>query len=256
VARRVETPAPAKPRWLLWARIALWAGVFAGLAWGGKEVHSFLLRDPRFHLENLEIHGDRYTSSARLQAVFAPDFGKSVFQIPLAERRRHLLAVDWVRTAAVTRVWPNRIIVKVTEREPVAFAKLPISGSVRHWMALTDSDGVLLTIPPRVRFRLPVLSGISEDQSDEERRQRVQVMERLLSDLGAQAKDISEINAASTQDLRVVADAYGHGVELIMGDGNYRSRYLNFLSHYPEIRKHSERASVFDLRIDDRISAR
>ena len=86
--------------------------------------------------------------------MFAADLGKSVFQLPLAERRRHLLAMDWVRTAAVTRVWPNRILVTITERTPVAFAKLPIAGSVRHWMALMDADGVLLSIPPKVRFRL------------------------------------------------------------------------------------------------------
>jgi hypothetical protein len=48
----------------------------------------------------------------------------------------------------------------------------------------------------------------------------------------------------------------GQAVELWLGDQRFRSRYLNFLSHYPEIRKHSERAGVFDLRLDDRIFAR
>src|SRR5436305_3455004 len=142
--RKPEPPKPARSKWLLWSRILVWSAAFASVAWGGKEVHSFLLRDPRFRLENLEIHGAQYTSPARVQSAFSPDFDKSVFQIPLAERRRHLLAIDWVRTASVTRVWPNRLIVTVTERKPVAFAKLPIAGSVRHWMALIDADGVLL----------------------------------------------------------------------------------------------------------------
>lgn len=238
------------------ARIVVWMAVFAGVAFGAKEMEMFLQRDPRFGLSGLEIHGAQYSNRTRLQAVFAPDYGRSVFQIPLAERRRHLLAVDWVRTASVTRVWPNRIVVTVTERSPVAFAKLPIAGSVRHWMALIDSEGVLLAIPPRVRFRLPVISGITEEQTDEERRVRIEGAEHLLSDLGPQAKDISEINMASTQELRVTADVEGQGVELWLGDQHFRSRYQNFLSHYGEIRKHSERASVFDLRLDDRISTR
>ena len=101
-----------------------------------------------------------------------------------------------------------------------------------------------------------MLSGVTEEQTDEERRLRVEAMEHLLSDLGPQAKDISEINAASTQDVRVIADVDGQGVELLLGDQHYRSRYLHFLSHYEEIRRHSEQASVFDLRMDDRISAR
>jgi hypothetical protein len=81
-------------------------------------------------------------------------------------------------------------------------------------------------------------------------------MRHLLSDLGPQAKDISEVNSASTRDLRVIADVNGQAVELWLGDQRYRSRYVNFLNHYGEIRRHSERASVFDLRLDDRIFAR
>ncbi len=140
----------------------------------------------------------------------SPDAHHSVFEIPLAERRRHLLAVDWVRTALIERIWPNRIVVTITERMPVAFAKLPIAGSLRHWLALIDEEGILLSIPPKVRFRLPVLSGVSEDQTDDERRLRVESMQHLLADLGPQAKDISEINAASAQDMRVIANVEEH----------------------------------------------
>jgi len=253
-----KPPAPPKPRfnWRLWLRVGAWACAFGCVAFASKQVEFYLQRDPEFALRTLEISGSRFTSRPRIQAVFGPDAGKSVFQIPLAERRRHLLAIDWVRTATVTRVWPNRIVVRITERTPVAFARLPIAGSVRHSLALIDDDGVLLSLPPKVRYRLPVLSGVNEEQTDEERRLRVQTMKHLLEDLGPQAKEISEINAASTQDVRVMADVNGQSVELWMGDQRYRSRYLNFLSHFGEIRRHSERANVFDLRLDDRILAR
>ncbi|MGD1071141.1 MAG: FtsQ-type POTRA domain-containing protein [Bryobacteraceae bacterium] len=239
-----------------WVRLIVWGCVFAGVAWGAREAQSYLLRDPQFDFQDLQIGGTRYTNRARIQTVFVSDTGKSIFQIPVAERRRHLLAIDWVLTASVTRVWPNRIVVRVTERTPVAFARLPLAGTVRHWLALIDDDGVLLSIPPKVRFRFPVLNGVTEDQTDEDRRVRVRTMEHLLSDLGPQAKDISEVNCANAQEVRVIADVDGQAVELWLGDRHFRSRYLNFVSHYGDIRKHSERAGVFDLRLDDRILAR
>ena len=258
---------PPKPKvnWRLGLRVLAWAGVLASLAWGGKEVNAFLLRDPRFQLAcgdkepacaNMEIRGAVYANRARLQGVFANDFGASVFKMPLAERRRRLLAVDWVNTAAISRIWPNRIVVTVTERRPVAFAKLPLAGTARYRFALIDIDGVLLSMPPRVRFRLPVLSGVTEEQTEADRRLRVKAMQHLLDDLGPQAKDISEINAASTLDMHLITQIDRHGVELWIGDQHYRSRYQHFLSNYQEIRKHSEQASVFDLRLDDRISAK
>jgi cell division protein FtsQ len=260
--RTAEKP---KPNWRLWLRVGTWFCLFVGTAWGANQARRFLLTDLRFGFTcdpsetsctNLEIRGAQYASRSRIYSVFTADFGRSVFDIPLAERRRHMLAIDWVRTAAVARVWPNRIVVTITERTPVAFAKLPLTGSQRHWMALIDADGVLMTLPPKVRFHLPVLSGVTEDQQDEDRRQRVHAMQHLLDDLGPQAKEISEINASNVQELRVIADVDGQGVELWLGNQRYRSRFTNFLNHYRDIRSHSDQASTFDLRLDDRILAR
>jgi cell division protein FtsQ len=248
---------PPKPKvsWRLWLRVAAWSLVAAGAAFGARQANSFLLSDPHFTLSSLEIRGAVYTNRARLQNVFLSDSGHSVFRIPLDERRRHLLAVDWVNNASILRVWPNRIVVTITERRPVAFAKLPMAGTLRYRIGLVDSDGVLLSLPPRVRFRLPVLSGIAEEQPEAERAMRVHAMQHLLDDLGPRAKDISEINAANTQDMCVIAEVDHRPLELWIGDQHYRSRYLNFLDHYEEIHKHSEQANIFDLRLDDRILA-
>jgi cell division protein FtsQ len=246
-------------------RVVTWLGVAAGLAWGGREANLFLLNDARFEMEcgagvttcaALEIRGVVYTNRQRIESIFAPDLGRSIFHVPLAERRRHILAVDWVNTASVARVWPNRIVVAITERRPVAFAKLPIGSGPRYRLALIDGEGVLLTLPPRIRFRLPVLSGVTEEQTEAERRERVLAMRRLLDDLGQQGKDISEINASAAGDMRIVASIGQNVVELLVGDRNYRSRYVNFLNHYDEIRKRSGDAGVFDLRLDDRILAK
>jgi hypothetical protein len=45
-------------------------------------------------------------------------------------------------------------------------------------------------------------------------------------------------------------------LKLHLGDSNYAQRFQNFLSHYPEIRKGSPQAKVFDLRLDGRITVK
>src|SRR5580704_17590504 len=184
-------PKKTKFNWRLMLRTLLWGSVCAGFAFGSIEIHSFMLHDPRFALQctpraaacaGLEIRGAVHSNVARINVIFAQDAGRSVFDTSLDERRRHLLAVDWVREATVMRVWPDRIRITIEERVPVAFASLPIGGSARHWLALIDDRGVLLTLPPRTRFPLPVLSGITEDQSEAERQTRVEAMQHLLAD--------------------------------------------------------------------------
>ena len=257
--------APRKWNWRVAGRIVFWSVVAVMLAWSARQVNAFLNTDPRFDLlcatnetncASLEIRGATYTNRARIMNAFAPDFGGSIFRIPLAERRRRLLAIDWVNTAAISRVWPRGVAVTITERTPAAFAKLPIAGTVRYRFSLIDADGVLLSIPRGVRFRLPVLSGVNEDQTEADRKIRVHAMQHLLDDLGPQAKDVSEINAASTIDMRLIATVDGQPVELWIGDQHYRSRYQHFVENYPEIRKHSDGATIFDLRLDDRILAK
>jgi cell division protein FtsQ len=147
-------------------------------------------------------------------------------------------------------------VVRITERQPVAFVNLPLRFGQGSRVLLIDADGILLDPPPQARFSFPILSGVSEDQSEPARRKRVRAMLSLLADLGPLGRNVSEVNAASPEDLHVITQLDGRGVELALGDGNYGPRMQNFLNHYPEIRKRLGNATSFDLRLDDRITAK
>jgi cell division protein FtsQ len=250
-------------RWRLWLTIFGGCAVLISSAFAARKVHHYVLTDPQFLLSDQEreavtMEGVRYASRARLLRVFTPDWGRSVFAVPLGERRRRLLAVDWVADASIARVWPNRLLVRITERTPVAFASLPLrsgSGSPARFL-LVDAQGVLLDPPVRARFAFPVLTGLTEDQTEAERQIRVRAMLRLLDELGPAGQNISEINANAPGDLTVVAQVEGRFLELQLGDGNYAKRLQNFLLHYPEIRRHVANGTTFDLRLDDRITAK
>lgn len=247
-------------RWRLWMNLALVALGLAVIVYAGRRVRRFVTTDPRFTLAGPDERGDSlamdgvvHASRYRVLATFTPDFGRSIFLSPIAERRRRLLAIDWVADASIARIWPNRVAVHIKERRPVAWVNLPFRGGSR--VLLIDPEGVLLEPPPQSHFAFPVLSGITDGQTDAERRLRVQAMLRLLSDLGPLAKDISEVNAATPENLTIVTQVEGGAVELAMGNQKFLQRLQSFLEHYPEIRRHSGGSRFFDLRLDDRITA-
>lgn len=249
--------------WRGWLTALAWCAIFISSAVAARQAHRYVLDDPQFILSReepgaLAIQGAAYASRAKLLRVFAADYGRSIFAVPLAERRRRLLAVDWVEDASVSRVWPNRLLVRITERKPVAFVSLPLrsgSGSPARFL-LVDAQGVLLDPPQRAQFAFPVLTGLTDDQTDPERRIRVRAVQALMDDLGTLGQNISEIGAADPDDLTVVAQVEGRPLELKLGDGNYAKRMQNFLLHYAEIRKHAPNVTAFDLRLDDRITAK
>jgi len=245
--------------WKVWLGAAAAAMVCVSTAVAALKVHDYVLCDPQFKLsryqkDSLVIDGIRYASRSKVQHAFAHDFDRSIFAAPLEERRRRLLAVDWVEDASISRIWPDRLVVRIHERTPVAFVYF------RAGVLLIDANGVLLEPPAQEgglgHFSFPVLSGVREDESEADREQRVRAMLRVQEDLGYMAKDVSEVNAADLENLRVIAKVGDRAVELILGDTNLGRRFQNFLTHYPEIRKQSPEVKTFDLRLDDRITAK
>jgi cell division protein FtsQ len=227
--------------------------VSSGMA--ALRVRRYVITDAQFMLsherpDSLSIQGVVHTPRGKVERVFAEDFDRSVFSVPLAERRRRLLAIDWVGDATISRVWPDRLVVRVRERTPVAFVVM------RGTTLLVDSHGVLLDPPLQASFAFPVLRGLVEDESEAQRRERVRLMLRVQADMGYLAKDISEVNVADPDNVRVTAQVEGRAVELILGDTRFGRRYQNFASSYPEIHRRSPEAKSFDLRLDDRITVR
>ncbi len=222
------------------------------LAW---RLRNYLLTNPQFTLaherrEALTIQGWHYTPGAKVRRVFADDLDHSSFAVPLGERRRRLLGIDWVEDASVSRIWPDRVEVRIRERKPVAFVFF------RSGVFLIDSQGVLLDPPAQAQFQFPVLRGVREDESEAQRRRRVRALFRVQEDMGELFKDVSEVDAADPDNVHLLVRQNRRAVELIMGDSNYQRRYRNFLAHFPEIERRTPGVRLFDLRLDNLITAK
>lgn len=255
--RTRETKKAAAPRfrWRLWAGGALIAAACVSSAWAGLKVRDYALADAQFKFSrntpgSLRIEGLHFTSRSKVAHVFAGDYERSIFAIPLSERRRRLLAIDWVQDASISRLWPDRLVVRIRERKPVAFVAFG-SG-----VLLIDDQGVLLEPPAQAQFTFPVLSGIRENETELQRAERVRSFERVLDDMSYLSKDVSEVDVADPENIRIVAQVESSAIELILGDSGFARRYQNFTKNYPEIRKRFPEARVFDLRLDDRITAK
>jgi len=236
-------------------RVLVWAGAAAsaaGILAGAYLIDEFLANDARFALPRggLEIKGLAHAPRAGVEAVFARDFGRSIYRIPLAERRASLLRIDWVKDASILRQWPNRVAVRIVERTPVAFLVAPGGGAP----ALIDSEGVVLSLPPRANLDLPALTGLTREQTREDRRERVSNAMELLRTAGPWAGRISEIDAGDASNIKLTFLEQGRAYRLWMGNRNYRARLDNFLKFRREINRRLPYATIFDLRLDDRIT--
>ncbi|MDE3164538.1 MAG: FtsQ-type POTRA domain-containing protein [Acidobacteriota bacterium] len=255
MARESKKTPPPRSQWKLVLGFAVLAVLGVSSAMAAFKVRQFVANDPQFTLSRerrdaILIAGLHYASRASVQHVFAADYGRSIYLVPLAERRRRLEAIDWIESATVSRVWPDRVVVRVRERQPVAFVNL------ERGVMMIDARGKLLELPPQAQFAFPVLRGIKDGDSDEVCAAHVATFLRVQADMGYLMKEISEVDTADPENISLIAQQDNRAVVLLMGDGGYGARYQNFVKHYPEIMKRSPDARIFDLRLDDRITVK
>jgi len=257
---RARVTAPQRPqgsRLILAIRISAALAVLLAAVYAFHRLDQFLIRDARFALNGpegspetstLTIQGQSHSSRRALEAVFAQDSGQSVYLLPLADRRASLRSVDWVKDASVARLWPNRVVVRVQERQPVAFITLSAAR-----FALIDEEGVILPPAPG-RFHLPVLAGVKAQDPIAARRDRVRRMLRVLQELGPAADQIAEVDMADRDNVKITQPYDGRVVSLLLGDQDFGLRYRNFVNHYGEIKQKLPDARTLDLRLEDRIT--
>jgi cell division protein FtsQ len=269
MGKRID-PEPVSTDRIHWLRFTFWllAGVVLMVstlfAWHTTE--EFLIKDNRFLLAesedlrgrspNLTVEGIHYASTSQIRHVFAEDFGRSLYLVPIEKRRLELLEIDWVEDATISKVWPNTLRVYIRERVPVAFVRLAPSrkdGSSR--LALIDRDGHILRPRVAAQFTLPVIAGVRENESLDNRRTRVRLVLGMLKEIGPLSGQISEIDVTDPNNLIVAEHVSNEVLNLMLGDDNYAERLQSFLNNYSEIKEKRPDAKTLDLRVDGVITA-
>lgn len=260
-SQKQERSQASRSAWRRALTISLLILAFAGTVFAAQQIEQFLIRDPRFALTppaeygeeslGIRLNGIQFASRADVMRVFQQDIGRSLYLLPLADRRKALLRVPWIKEASILRTWPHQINVYITERQPVAFLQIR-SESISRW-SLIDQDGVVLEPPLRTPFELPVVSGIRLQESQTMRASRIRRMLRLLDDIGASRSRISEVDVTDLDNLKVSLRVGKRAIVLMLGDHNFHTRFQNFLDHYEEIRNRIADVSALDLQLDGRI---
>ena len=186
-----------------------------------------------------------------MEEEFASDRGKSLLRVPLRERQRRVEQIAWVRSATVARVFPDQLWVTVQERTPVAFLWTP------QGLSLIDEEGVVLDSPPESSFTFPVVRGISFEESAAERRSKMQLFAALMRDLERGSpqlgKEISEVDLSDPEDARVIVAEPSGAILLHLGKEDFLARYLTYVDHIAEWRRHFPSIHSVDLRYQDQV---
>lgn len=179
-----------------------------------------------FKVRNVEVQGTSRVSASEVQALVRRDVEKTgVWKADLAGVSARLERLPWVRSVVVSRVLPDGIRVRISERVPRAVVRTA-SGRFR-WV---DENAVLLgEMLPTDQIPSFFLRGLNEEDAAatrNENRERVQKFMELQRDWDAAglSERVSEVNLIDIHDIRAQLAGDNSQIEVRLGSQDQGNR--------------------------------
>jgi cell division protein FtsQ len=183
-----------------------------------------------FQIKRVETKGTSRASVEDIQAAVRRDVGPTgVWRADLQQLSQHLERLPWVRTAIVTRVLPDGIRVRITERQPRAVVRTSSGRFI--WV---DDDAVYLG-EMAATDQMPAffLRGWNEEEGGQaDNRQRVAKYLELQKEWDAQglSERVSELNVMDLRDVRVQLAGDDSEIEVRLGSQDQGARLKKALT--------------------------
>lgn len=184
-----------------------------------------------FQVRRVEVQGASRVSSEDVQDTLRKEAERSgVWNADLKSMSARVERLPWVRTAVISRVLPDGIRVRITERIPRAVVRTA-SGRFR-WV---DEDAVLLgEMLPTDQIPAFFLRGLTEEDSEmaqRENRERVLKFMELQRDWDAAglSERVSEVNLIDVRDVRAQLAGDSSQIEVRLGSQDHGKRLKDAL---------------------------
>jgi cell division protein FtsQ len=119
----------------------------------GRVYLNWLDESSVFTLRSIQIEGNDLLSDEEILSLGELEPGLSARELDLVSVNAHIRENPFVQTVRVHRKLPDRIVIRIEEKEPVALLK------VGDTFYCVDAEGLVLPSKPGKLYDLPVLSG-------------------------------------------------------------------------------------------------
>jgi cell division protein FtsQ len=233
-------------------RICIASGSGFLLASGALLTVQFLLESGYFGVEQIGVEQQVRVSEGDILDASDIKVGDSLFDLELHMIGRKIEEHAWIESAEVERSFPNRVVIRVKEREARAIIDL-------GYLYYVDRNGeVFKMLDANDELNYPVITGIDRQyllDNPDKTEGCVKLALRLMDELDKREifnlQEVSEIHY-DQQDGLVLHTRVG-GVPVRMGEESFDTK-LNRLEHiYEDIEPRLLALKYIDLNVTDRV---
>jgi cell division septal protein FtsQ len=206
-----------------------------------------------FQITTLKIEGSRMASKEQLTTLSRVDVHSNLLAIDVSQVKSLLESHPWVEAATITRDWPNRLLISVLEKKPIALVNRTTG------LFYMDKNGsIIAAASPAQELDFPVITGLEDfifnqtySTSTHEVLHDVTKLLKLASGNSSilPVQNISEIHI--TDNNNMVLHLLERPFPIHMGaEGDVSTKYYRLVKVLKDLYKTKEFSSVSYIRLD------
>lgn len=204
--------------------------------------YSFAVSSPYFRIRGTVIRGCQELTEKEVMALAAVKPSQTIFSVNLRAMARRISSHPWVKSVAVGREFPNRLVIEVQERTALALCKIDKN------LYLLDKNGVFFKkLDVNDNVDLPVLTGYSREgrMNAELLQKTIALLKSLtLSKSFPTINNVAEINLNEVGGLSLITN---NGFCLKLGFDNYEIKLQRLLPVVTTLNKKNINQGFFNI---------
>jgi cell division septal protein FtsQ len=223
------------------------------LGFGSKHLYQKLCGCDFFQITALKIDGNRMTSKEQITALSRVDIHSNLLAINANQIKLLLESHPWIAEADVIRDWPNRLLIQVKEKTPVALLNRETGQ-----FYLDIRGKIIAAASPSQELDFPVITGLenfpfntTESAQIPESLHNAIILLKLANRNNPllPVQNISEIHIAERGEL--ILYLLDRPFPIFLGtDGKISTRYYRLVKVLKDLYKTREFSEVTYIRLD------
>lgn len=223
------------------------------LGWGGAAAYERLTRSEIFSVRVVDVNPCAHVSGDEIAGILRGVPRGNIWALSKEAIGRRILSHPYVRNVAIRKVFPDTLIVRIVEREPVAMINLDA-------LYYVDEQGTifkrLTAYDPK---NLPILTGFSRADLAAKDPVTIRNLRRTIALLhrtenSVLSRNISEIHFDAQDGYTVVTRDYG--LSLKIGTMDFGEAIRRIDEAMPKLARLRQATAVVDLKTAGRIFVR
>ena len=208
-------------------------------------VYVHLLGDPYFRVREVEVEGGQKVTKETLLSLAAVEGMPNLFSVNLKEVVRGLESHPWIDQVRVRKVFPNKILIQIEEKKPMAIIQL-------EELYYIDIKGEIFSpVRNRDEYNYPYLTGLTRQGLEKDPAEAkglimkaLELLRMIDQEKVLPLKEISEIHMEKTFGIQCFTKT--EGVEVKMGWENFGEKLRRLFLISSDLRKRGFSAVSID----------